>query len=348
MNLLNRNLLVMFFVLTSSVVTAAALVFVEIHNGHSLYGYTLWSYFPVGAIGAGMLVAIGFYITARWVRLRPAPIMLLAILAISAVSVFVMDSMECGLVAEGRGAISDASSVAPFLSYSLSQTPLKFWPSGSFSGDDSSTASAPAPSASAAASFSGDSNSSVSGIGGGVQGMLATGNALSADNISHSLGGARQRIAGLEAFGAGAMNHGAALVFAVLHFIGFALAGILAYTQLRTLSYCDVCMLFLKRKGVQTRYFDSSRGMQGAVDAFLTMVKGRQYRQSIEVHSGEGSAAKSRTSAFSSTVEVSRCKGCPKHRLKFSARRKDGMAWKDIDMLGYTTFCLEPINIGRS
>jgi hypothetical protein len=89
------------------------------------------------------------------------------------------------------------------------------------------------------------------------------------------------------------------------------------------------------------------REIQGSVDDFLTRVKARQFRQSIQVHAGVGSAAKTGSSAFASSVEIRRCKACHRHRLEFSAMRKEGGSWKDISMLGHTTFCLEPIDVAR-
>ena len=54
---------------------------------------------------------------------------------------------------------------------------------------------------------------------------------------------------------------------------------------------------------------------------------------------------KTHLSEFASTVEISQCKGCHRHRLQFSAQKKKGMSWKEISMLGYTTFCMEPIDV---
>jgi hypothetical protein len=166
--------------------------------------------------------------------------------------------------------------------------------------------------------------------------------------MSDAMAGAKQRLAGVQAFGSNMLSHGAWLWMATLQFAGFALASILAFLLLRHVSYCDECMIFLSKKGEQTRYFNREREIQGSVDEFLTKAKARRFRQSIEAHAGIGSKEKKKTSEYASTVEISRCPGCHRHRLKFSARCKKGMTWKDISMLGYEAFCLEPIDVMRN
>src|ERR1035438_10149797 len=54
------------------------------------------------------------------------------------------------------------------------------------------------------AATAGDNNSNVQGIGGGVQGMLNTGNALSADNMSDAMASARKRLQNVQALGSSA------------------------------------------------------------------------------------------------------------------------------------------------
>jgi hypothetical protein len=222
----------------------------------------------------------------------------------------------------------------------LAQSPLR----AAFLGTSGSSGAGAAPGMAATA---GDNNSNVQGIGGGVQGMLNTGNALSADNMSDAMASARQRLQNVQALGSSVLSQGAWLWLATLQFVGFALAGVLAFVALRHVSYCDECLIFLSKKGEQTRYFNREPEIQGSVDEFLSKAKARRFRQSIEAHAGVGSKEKKKTSEFSSTVEISRCPGCHRHRLKFSARCKKGMSWKDISMLGYEAFCLEPIDVKR-
>lgn len=130
--------------------------------------------------------------------------------------------------------------------------------------------------------------------------------------------------------------------------MGFALGGVLACIHLRSLTFCDDCLMFLNLKGKQTRYYDREREIYGMTDEFLSKAKIRRYQQSVEAHSAIGAAEKKKTSEYASTVEISQCKGCQRHKLSFRARHKKGLKWKDIKVMGYETFCLEPINVMRT
>jgi hypothetical protein len=348
MNSTNRNLIVMFLLAASCLITTAMLVFIELKFGLSLYDYTAWSYVPVGAIGAGTVAAMGYYFSSRMLRLRPSRLMLAAIVALSVGSVFLIDSIEYGLATEGPGAIGDVASVVPFLSYSLSNSPLRIGLTGGGTASTNASSGAANPTVSdevtrAVPRVSDDSNASVQEIGSGLQGALASNKV----QVTNKFDGVRKMANGAQALGSGVLTHSAQLELAAVQMVCFALGGIVAYTRLRSLSYCDGCKLFLRTKGTQTRYFDREREIRSSVDDFLTNVKGRRFRQSMETHSEEGSTAKTSASMFSSTVEVRRCMGCRKHRLKLSAWRKAGGSWKEISALGHTAFCLEPVDVIR-
>jgi hypothetical protein len=341
MNQMLRNLIVVILATASCLMVAAVLFFAELRGARSLFGTMVDSYIPAGAMTAGLLAAAGFYLGSRLLHLRPARIMLAVMLLLSAGTVVLMDSIDFGLAMVKPGSIHGVWSTAEFVGNALAQSPLR----AAFLGGSGSSGAAGG--ARAMAATAGDNNSSVQGIGGGVQGMLNTGNALSADNMSDAMASARQRLQNVQALGSSVLSQGAWLWLATLQFVGFALAGVLAFVALRHVSYCDECMIFLSRKGEQTRYFNREPEIQGSVDEFLSKAKARRFRQSIEAHAGVGSKEKKKTSEFSSTVEISRCPGCHRHRLKFSARCKKGKSWKDISMLGYEAFCLEPIDVMR-
>jgi hypothetical protein len=344
MNRITRNLVVVLLVAVSSLIVAAALIFVELRSGRQLYGYTLWTYVPAGAIGAGLVAAAGFYLAFRVLRVRPSKLALIAVVVFAAGTVFLVDSVDFGLSTTDRRSIADAAAFTQFLGNSLANSPLKIAFAGaSDSGSSSGSGTVSDQVMGAVPQVASDNDASVQTISGGVQNALASNKV----NPANAFSGVQQRVAGMQAFGSGVASHGAMLEFAALQFAGFVLGGLFAFSQLRSISYCDSCEAFLSKKGLQTRYFDTMRDIQGSIDDFLTKVKGRQYRQSIQVHAEEGSAAKTKSSAFASSVEIRQCKGCQRHRLQFSARRKEGRGWKDISMLGYTTFCLEPIDVAR-
>jgi hypothetical protein len=290
-----------------------------------------------------LLAATGFYVGSRLLRLRPARIMLGVILVLAAGTVVLMDSVDFSLATVKPRSIHGVAGAMAFVGNALAESPLRVALPGGAGGSGQAGAGQGAGSGMA----SGDNNSNVQGIGGGVQGMLSTGNALSADNMTDAMSTAKQQLQNVQELGSSVLSHGALLWLATLQFAGFAVASVLAFVALRHVSYCDECLIFLSKKGEQTRYFNREPEIQGSVDEFLSRAKARRFRQSVEAHAGIGSKEKKTTSEFSSTVEISRCPGCHRHRVKFSARCKKGMTWKDISMLGYEAFCLEPIDVMR-
>jgi hypothetical protein len=352
MNRITRNLAIVSFVAVSCLLAVASLVFVELRFGTPILNYTVYSFVPAGAIAAGLAAAAAFYLGSLALRVRPATAIFGVVVLAAAASVFVADSVDYGLMTVNRKSIADVSSFGNFMAYAMTNNPLigAFTGNNGRSGGHSSGSSGPGNSAAAGAApvasqVANDSNSSVAGIGGGVSGMLATGNALSADNVSNSMSGVEHRIEGLQSLTAGVVSHAWVLELAGLQLVGFALGGLLACYHLRSLASCDECLLLLNRKGAQTRYFDREREIYGMTDEFLSKAKIRRYQQSVEAHSVGGLKEKRKTSEYAATVEISHCKGCQRHKLKFSARRKKGMTWKDIKMLGYEAFFLEPIHL---
>ena len=348
MNRIVRNVIVVLLATISCLLVATVLIFAELRGAHSLFGTMAENYIPTGAMVAGLVAAAGFYGGSRLLRLRPARVMLPLILLLGAGTVYLMDSLDYS-VALGRPSIHGFGSAMGFVGNALAQSPLKVAFGGSSSSDSNSGGGAPgAGEGPASQAVSGESNGGIEGIGSNVQGMMDKGNALSANNMGDAMSSAKEKFQGAAALGSSLFAHGAWMWLATLQFAGFSVAGILAFVALRHVSYCDECMIFLSKKGAQTRYFNREREIQGSVDEFLSKAKARRFRQSIEAHAGIGSKEKKSTSEFESTVAISRCPGCHRHRLKFTARKKTGIAWKDISMLGYEAFCLEPIDVMRN
>ena len=137
-------------------------------------------------------------------------------------------------------------------------------------------------------------------------------------------------------------------LYATLQIIGFAIGGMVVCGHLISLSYCDDCKLYLSKKGDQKRYFENPEEMQDSVAGFMAKVKDNQLQQAIQVHAETGSTAINKTSMFSSTIEIKRCKGCEKHWLNFSAQRKVENRWKDIKDLGYSAFCMDRVDVMKN
>ena len=344
MNRITRNLLAMLMAVVCCALTAGAFLFAELRFGQPLFFFTAWTYVPLGAIGAGLVAAMGYYVSSLVLRARPLKVMLVGIVVLAAASVFVVDSAEYGLMTVNPTSIRGAGAWGEFLAKSMTTSPLI----QAFSGGSGSDASSGGGGGSQQmASLAGDNNQSVQGIGGGVQGMLTSADAVSTDNPNGALAGISRRAEGVQAFGSGVLSHSRALGIAGAQTAAFALAALLAYFGLRRFAYCDDCSVLLSRKGQQTRYFSSAGGARDTVDEFLSLAKGRRFRQSIQVHAEDGAKAETKLSAFASTIAISRCKGCHRHQLSFSARHKEGESWKEIPVLSYSTFCLEPIDVVR-
>lgn len=341
MNQLVRNLGIVLFGAVSSLATASGLIFFEARTGQSLFGYSLYTYVPLGAIGAGLIAALGYALGSLLLHSRPARVILPAIVLVAAGTVFIAESAEFAIFMGAKGEAQSIGAFGQFLVNAVAQSPLK--PGGSSSSDDVSKASGQ-PSAEARAvpaANSGDER--IQGIGQGVQGMMA------APDVSNSAAVHRMNAIDdhLQAMSKSLESHNLLLTIAFTEFAGFTLGAIGIYAWLRRRCYCEECGVFFSKKGEQVRYFESPERMQASANGFITRVKERKLRESIADHSSQGSPKGTRFTEFSSSIEVRRCSGCERHRVTFAARRKKGGSWKDIPVLGQTAFTLEPLDVVR-
>ena len=339
-----RNIAVILFGAVTSVLTAAVLLFLEARSGQPLFGYQLWQYIPVGAIGAGLVAAIGYVLGSLVLRVRPAQVVAISVVLIAAFTVFMGQSTELSLLMQtGKNAPKDVASFSHVLTQSVTHTQLSFSLGGDSSSDSSSSSSSSSsfgapPSIPGA---SGGSDSRVDGISGGVSNMMAT------QDVSN-MGPVRQMGQmgdNITSIGSGVKNHSTQWFVWALQIVGFSLGGLLAFSYLRTLSYCKNCMLLLSKKGAQTRYYDRSDDIRTLADDVLTAARSRRLQQSIAAHTAKGSKQRGKWSEFASTIEVLKCTGCNTHRMSFSARRKEGAGWKNIPPMAYTASSLEPLNV---
>ena len=338
-----RNIAVILFGAVTSVLTAAVLLFLEARSGQALFGYQLWQYIPVGAIGAGVVAAIGYLLGSLVLRVRPAQVVAIAIVAIAAFTVYMGQSTELALMMAAKGAPKDVASFSRFLGNSVAHSQLTI----GLGGDDSSDSSTSSASSSFGAPPSipgtagGGSDSRVDGISGGVSNMMATQDVSNMGPVKQ-MGNMGDNV---HSIGSGVAKHSTQWTVWALQIVGFAVGGLLVFSYLRTLSYCKNCMLLLSRKGAQTRYYDRSDDIRSSADDVLTAARSRRLQQSITAHTAKGSKKRGKWSEFASTIEVLKCNGCHTHRLSFSARRKEGAGWKNIAPMAYTASSLEPLNV---
>lgn len=120
--------------IVTSILTAALLAFIELRWGHALYSFTAWFVIPIGALGAGMVAAVGYLIGARLANYRPSASLLSVILTTSASMFFLIQWMEYSFMAVNGHPIQDSISFREFLSYTVAHTSLRFGMRGHFTG----------------------------------------------------------------------------------------------------------------------------------------------------------------------------------------------------------------------
>jgi len=135
-------------------------------------------------------------------------------------------------------------------------------------------------------------------------------------------------------------------LYAVLQVLGFAIGGVAVYFHLKSLAYCDPCSKYLAKKGIQSRYTADSGALTEAVKAVMQCLSESRFQDAIAVHARMGgSDAFQKELVLRSQMQIKRCKSCDQHWLKFSVSKRSRDDWKDIDELGYQSFCAEPINV---
>jgi hypothetical protein len=339
-----RNLVVVLCGAVTSAMVAATVLYLEARSGETLFSFTVLRYIPLGAIVAGFIGSLGFMGGSLALRLRPAMADLFAFLAIAAAVVFLVQSADFSLFIGGEdrayAATKDMKGFGKFLGASLVHTPLHFW-SGEDGNEDAATVAFFAPGYSPNAphvASAGDAKADE--IGNGVTGIIAT------QDVRQTGAGKQvtQMTQGFQALGAKMHTHGAEWLLFVTQTIGFMVGGVLVFSQLRAISHCKDCMLLMTSKGQRTRYFARSKEMRTAVDEVLTKARDKQLQQSIQAHVAKGSEQGGNWTEFCSTLEIQRCTDCRTHKFLYSAKRKDGAAWKEIGVFGFTTTTLEPID----
>lgn len=348
MNRTVRNVVVVLFGAICSFLTLAVLLLMEARSGQPTFSLMLFQYVPAGALGAGIAAGLGYYLGARLLRTRPARAHIFAIFGVAAAVVLLNQASELQMMMQGPASATSPAAVAHLMTTAAVKLPSEWGLSGgSSSSDDSSSASASATPGEAP-HVSGDTGgTSADGISGGVQGMV------NSTSTAGSMGaGGLQRFSqisqGISDLHGGVQSHSARILQLAIFIPGFAAGSLLFFWLLRRVSYCDTCDVFLSSKGEQTRYFDSEYAFRGACDNFLNKARGRQMRQSLEDISEAGSGEKNRSTMYTSTVHISRCAACEKHRLTFSVHRKEGGGWKPISLMGYTADSFDPIDIVRA
>jgi hypothetical protein len=230
-----------------------------------------------------------------------------------------------------------------FLGTSVMHTPLSLWSDDDYDSYSSADVSAFFHSSNttlSAPQFGQSGDSRVDGISGGVSGMMSSSD-ISQTQTGQKIGKIGQ---GFESIKARIHSHSSEWTRILLQTIGFATGGMLVMVSLRKRPYCKDCMLLLKKKGSQTRYYSRTRDMRVAVDDVLNKARDKQLQQAIHAQVTRGADRDGNWSEYSSTMEIRRCVQCRTHMMSFRTRRKEEERWKDIDLLGFTATSQEQLD----
>jgi len=343
MNRVTRNLVLVSGTALASLLTVFVMLLLEARNGSPLFGYAVAGYIPVGAIGAGLIAAAGLLATAFLLRARPAPVTAIALVLISAGTVYLVQSAQLTLSSAGRVTSSDPLAFAQYLAASATHSQLQFADPRTASHVESNPLNPNAAAAAAMPQGGAEGDASVQSIGGSVQGMVA-----SQDMGAGMASGTQQRISqigdGIHDIRSTVQDHGSQWLLMALQLVGFSLGSLGVYSLLRSRSYCEHCSLLLRSKGSQKRYFSKLDEINGSVEDLLAKARDKRLQLAVQSHGARGAVNKDKA-AFASTIHVSLCTRCQTHRLEFRALQKAGGGWKNIPVMGYTTSSYEPIEV---
>lgn len=343
MNRMTRNIVVLLSAALPGLGAVLTLLFFEARTGRPLFAYVPTGYIPAGAIGAGLVAGLGLLCCAMILRARPAPVVLIGVVALSAGVVFLAQSAEYAMGPSGRGAAADVSTFSQFLSNAVVNSPLR--PQGSTS-SSSSNASAPSTFGvgQAIPQGGGESNAQVDSLSSSVQGVVASQDVA----VSVSSGGV-QRVTqigdDISSIHSAFQSRGTQWLLLVLQFLGFSVGSLVVFALLRGRPHCEECSVLLSGKGRQKRYFDRIEEIHGAVEDVVGKAKTRRLQLSVQAHGARGAERKGKLSEFASVVEVSRCSRCQTHWVDYRAMRKTGASWKEIGVLAYSASSYEPVEI---
>jgi hypothetical protein len=118
----------------TAVITAAVLAYVEQAFNIALYSYMLWFVVPAGAIGSGLVAASGCYIGARLLHHRPTRFVLIGVLAVSAMTFFLINYLDYASLTVDGLLVRDAIPFTTYLTITLSNMSMSVCTHGTCTG----------------------------------------------------------------------------------------------------------------------------------------------------------------------------------------------------------------------
>jgi hypothetical protein len=121
-----KNIIVALFGAVTSVITAAILFAIEKASGFSVYSWTFWFIFPLGAGLSGFAAATGYYLGAWLVNVKPGSFLLAGVVVISTGTFFLIHYMSYySLLVDGEH-VRNFMSFSAYLNTILTQTSISF------------------------------------------------------------------------------------------------------------------------------------------------------------------------------------------------------------------------------
>jgi hypothetical protein len=133
-------------------------------------------------------------------------------------------------------------------------------------------------------------------------------------------------------------------LYAALLIVGFACGGYFMFNLTRSTPYCEVCGLYMKKQGSQTRYFVRREDLAAAFAAFKTEAERGQIRKAVEFHARTGLREADETTGYSLGVEFMHCKRCGQQWLKLAPKQRVNESWNRMSDFRYESYCGERVD----
>lgn len=119
-----KDMAVLLATAATTLLTCLILAFIDLTTGFSLYGFNLWFIVPIGALFAGFAAASGCYAAARLLNHQPTRVVLAGVLALSALTFFVVHYLDYYFTTIEGQRVRDFVSFPAFLNISLTNMAL--------------------------------------------------------------------------------------------------------------------------------------------------------------------------------------------------------------------------------
>lgn len=139
----------------------------------------------------------------------------------------------------------------------------------------------------------------------------------------------------------GKLGYGVAL----LQIIGFAIGGFSVYAFLLSKPYCEKCSRYFRNKGSETRYTEDTEGLQVSTAKIFEHLQSGDIYPALNQQKKFGSAKHEKGRYLRTISQVSHCKQCGQHWVKFSVEKQSGDSWREIPEFTVSGFTDQVVDI---